>query len=349
MSGPPRTAVIVCCHLVERWDLLIRALDSLAAQEHRADQIVVVVDGDDELHDRIIARGGPETVLATGYRSGLSHARNVGLAAVDAEFVAFLDDDAVADPSWLARLRAALLADPDVLGAGGVARPDWAPPAAGSAPRWFPPELLWTVGCTHPTHPTGRIRNLFGGCALYHRRVFDTVGGFDDRLGRRHRGGAGCEETELCMRARAALPGGYFVLVPGALIRHRVHADRQRPRYLLRRCWDEGRSKATLRSIVPPMPRSATTGLAPELAFLTHAVPRGVAGGVSATLRGDGHGLVRAGMLIGGSLTTVVSFAAATARDALSSLAPSPGRPSSRPRPLPVRRPVAAEVGQDAH
>ncbi|OHV40910.1 hypothetical protein BBK14_11690 [Parafrankia soli] len=57
--GPPRTTVIVCCHLVERWDLLIRALDSLAAQEHRPDQIVVV-DGDDDLYDRIIARGGPE-------------------------------------------------------------------------------------------------------------------------------------------------------------------------------------------------------------------------------------------------------------------------------------------------
>ena len=318
----PDTAVIVCCHLVERWELLLRALDSLWNQTRPPDEVVVVVDGDEQLLARLFERGGKETILTTGRRSGLSNARNVGLAAVNTEFVGFLDDDAVADPGWLAALQEALESDPNVLGAGGIALPEWegvpweaqradTAGAAGTAwggPRWFPRELLWTVGCTHGDHVPARIRNLFGGCALFRRSVFDTVGGFDTRLGRRHRGGAGCEETELCMRARAALPDGYFLLVPQATMRHRVHRDRQRLGYVLRRCRDEGRSKATLRRIAPPMPRSSTTGLGPEFEYLTKVLPRGVAAGVRAALHGDPYGLARAGTLIAASATTVASF-----------------------------------------
>ena len=37
---------------------------------------------------------------------------------------------------------------------------------------------------------------------------FETVGGFDGRLGRTARGAEGCEETELCLRARSAIAGG---------------------------------------------------------------------------------------------------------------------------------------------
>jgi len=243
--------------------------------------------------------GIPETtILTTGYRSGLSHARNVGLAAVDAEHVAFLDDDAEADPFWLQNLVGALAADTRVLGAGGVVVPDW---AGGVEPRWFPREMLWTVGCSYQDPTPGPVRNLFGGCALFRRNLFDQIGGFDSRLGRRHSGGDGCEETELCMRAAAANPGGFFVLVGSASMLHRVHAERQSPRYLLRRCWGEGRSKATLRMIAASTygasgRPTAASGLGPEIEYLTRILPAGVVSGLAAAAHGDPAGLARAGL-----------------------------------------------------
>ncbi|MCB2152739.1 MAG: glycosyltransferase, partial [Rhodobacteraceae bacterium] len=45
-------------------------------------------------------------------------ARNLGLAAAAGEIVAFIDDDAVPEPRWLARLTAPF-ADPGIAAAGG--------------------------------------------------------------------------------------------------------------------------------------------------------------------------------------------------------------------------------------
>ena len=54
--------------------------------------------GDDDIR-RLVARAGANYVHQP--RLGLSRARNSGAAAARGEVVAFLDDDATADPRWL--------------------------------------------------------------------------------------------------------------------------------------------------------------------------------------------------------------------------------------------------------
>ncbi len=94
---------------------LDRALHSLAHQSLRAFEVIVVADGGtppeqviDSWRDRLTV-----TLLGVPQRRGVSHARNLGVAAASGDLLAFLDDDDVFLPDHLA-VAAATLADPGV-------------------------------------------------------------------------------------------------------------------------------------------------------------------------------------------------------------------------------------------
>ena len=93
-----------------RPESLARALNSVFAQE-RADLIrqIVVVDNAPEGSAEPIVEGLLEgspapLIYLHAQPPGVATARNVGLAAVDAPYVAFLDDDEAASPQWLGAL-----------------------------------------------------------------------------------------------------------------------------------------------------------------------------------------------------------------------------------------------------
>jgi glucosyl-dolichyl phosphate glucuronosyltransferase len=232
--------VVVCTYQLARWEMLTACLQSLQEQTLRPRRVIVVVDGCAELAEALERRGGPEELVVLERNSGLSAARNAGVNQVKGRWVAFLDDDAVADPCWLERLAEARDAT-SALAAGGWSVPEF---QAGT-PRWFPEELLWTVGGSYAGLPTRRaiVRNVFGGCALFSTEVLRRLGGFDVTLGRKGDGSEGGEEAEFCVRAAQQDPTARFVHEPTAVIRHHVPASRARPRYVLGRCLEEGRSK----------------------------------------------------------------------------------------------------------
>jgi glycosyltransferase involved in cell wall biosynthesis len=242
----PGVSVVICSHLYERLDQALAAIDSCLTQTLRPEHVIVVVDGDHELHRALAAKDLPVTLRLLDQRSGLSNARNAGLADVTTEFVAFLDDDAVAEPIWLATL-STHFDNPAVLGVGGRSVPAW----ESTASEWFPPELLWAVGCSYPgqTSGTSRLRNVFGGCACFRTALLRDMDGFSPSLGRMATGAGGAEETDLCLRAAAKVPGGYFMFDPTAVIHHRVPERRASIRYVLERSWAEGRSKATMSAL----------------------------------------------------------------------------------------------------
>ncbi|HEX5905732.1 MAG TPA: glycosyltransferase family 2 protein, partial [Propionibacteriaceae bacterium] len=153
------TSVIICAYTEARWQQLLQAAESVRGQTAPVDEVLVVIDHNDALRHRAEHAMPWVRVIASSGPSGLSGARNTGIAASSGEVVVFLDDDAVAEPDWLSHLLGHYR-DPTVLGVGGAAHPVW----EGSIPRWWPAEFGWVVGCSYRGQPTkaAPVRNLMG-------------------------------------------------------------------------------------------------------------------------------------------------------------------------------------------
>src|SRR5919199_90977 len=239
-------SVIICTHSERRWSALLAAVDSVMKQTLVPREILVVVDHNPTLFERVRSALPNVAVLANeSSRTGWAAARNVGLAMARARLVAFLDDDAVADADWLSHLTARC-ADERVLGAGGAVHPLWERECCS----WLPEEFWWVLGCSYRGLPAGiaEIRNVFGGCACFDRRALQELGGFRESMGI----APYCEETELCIRARKRWPERVFVYEPRARVLHNVPASRANWRYFLMRCYREGLSKARVSLSVGP-------------------------------------------------------------------------------------------------
>jgi hypothetical protein len=220
--------------------------------------------------------------------------------------VAFIDDDAVAAPDLLERV--AKGCRPGVLGLGGAAEPSW----PTRRPGWFPPEFDWVVGCTYRGLPArgGVVRNPIGANMSLRREVLEAVGGFEPDVGRVGNLPAGCEETDLCIRAARVFPNGSFVFDPSIRVRHRVRPERVRMRYFLLRCFGEGRSKA-----IVAQRSGAARGLASERSYAVRTLPAGVLRGIGdAVLRRDPAGLARAAAIVIGLAVTSAGYVAGRVR-----------------------------------
>jgi glycosyltransferase involved in cell wall biosynthesis len=300
----PSVSVIICAYTDRRWPVLVDAVGSVLAQRPAPLEVVLVIDHNDALLARARSELPGAVVIANAERQGLSGARNTGVARAAGEVVAFLDDDAVARPGWLASLTAAY-GDASVIGTGGVAVPRW----ETGKPAWFPDEFLWVVGCTYRGLPEqlAPIRNPIGANMAFRRAACTDAGGFSHGIGRVGNTPLGCEETELSIRVRAGNDGATILQVPGAAVDHLVTAERVRWEYFRSRCWAEGLSKALVTDSV-----GHDAGLASERTYATRTLPAGVLRGVAEALRGDVDGLRRAAAIVAGLAITTAGFARGT-------------------------------------
>lgn len=235
--------VVVCTTSHERKDLLHGCVRSLLAATRRPEQILVVVDQNPSLREEL-SRSLPSTVtvLATTV-PGNSEGRNVGIRAAREDIVAFVDDDAVVEPNWLAALMAPFEASDAILGVGGAVIPEWL-----SERRWLPDELLWVVGCTYQghRHEPGPIRNPIGCNMAFRTEALTAAGSFATEFGKRGNALVICDETELSLRLAQAHGPGRIWYAPEARVRHMVTPGRVSWRGLVRRCLTEGLSKGRL-------------------------------------------------------------------------------------------------------
>jgi glycosyltransferase involved in cell wall biosynthesis len=264
-------SVIICCYTEERLQGIREAVASVQRQGRPPEEVILAVDNNPALYELLKAEhDGRLRIVLNDRARGLSATRNAGIAAARADLVAFLDDDAVAEPGWLANL-VAPFDDTRVVGTGGRAVPDW----IEGRPSWFPDELDWTVGGSFTWLPLrqAQVRNPHGHNMCFRRQALARVGLFDGSMGRVANGGQAGEEAELCLRLKRQAPEAKIIYQPFSLIRHRVPPVRGTWRYVVRRSYQEGLCKARIERMARAQ---GTKPLSTESVYLRHLLFRAV-------------------------------------------------------------------------
>jgi GT2 family glycosyltransferase len=209
-------------------------------------------------------------ILENDRNVGFGAAVNQAIRASTSDFVAVLNDDAVADPHWLEAMLAAIqtryeigMCAPQILLAG-----DGRLDSAGM--------LLYADGSSkqrgHLEDPAQYARPahvLFpSGCAaLYRRAMLDEIGLFDESFF------LYCEDTDLGLRARWRM--WECMYVPGAVVQHRYSYTSGRAS--AQKAWLVERNR--LRVAVKNLPASmlAVAPLHSTLRYFWHAayIPKG--------------------------------------------------------------------------
>ncbi|WP_424975933.1 glycosyltransferase family 2 protein [Dinoroseobacter sp. S124A] len=179
----PEASVVIVSR--GRGPQLARCLQALSFQTCPAFEVIVV---GDTAARRAVADGpgAPAVTYVPFAEANVSAARNAGIALARAPYVAFLDDDAVAEPCWLEQLLKALRVPGVVLAAGYVRGPD------GVRFQWQG-EWLTAEGTSHPMTPwpeeiaiiaprSGRVPGAMGTNFAVLRQAVRRMGGFDPRL-----------------------------------------------------------------------------------------------------------------------------------------------------------------------
>lgn len=272
-----------------------------ALEQRRAPlEVIVVTDHNAALLERVRHELPEVRAMASTGTRGAAGARDTGAAAARGDIIAFLDDDAVADPGWLAHLSIPYVS-PSCIGVGGALEPAW----ETHRPRWFPDEFGWVVGCSYRGLPQriAPVRNLIAANMSVRREVFEELSGFREGFGK-----VGDlsepEETELCIRARQRWTDCEWLFDPCARARHHVAVERTSFRYFARRCWLEGRGKASLVRVV-----GRRGGLGSEWEYTLRTLPSGILQGLAQAARGDLGGALRAVAITVGLLVTTAGYA----------------------------------------
>ena len=158
------------------------AIESVLAQGHPAEEIVVVDDGSSDGSAAVARSFGPPVRLVGTPALGAAAARNTGVAECVGELIAFLDADDLMTPDRLERQVAALEAEP---GASFVLGRE---------------EILLEKGVELPGIVTDKVAPVAEGrepypamSMLVRRDAFERLGGFDPGLYL-------CEDTDLILR-----------------------------------------------------------------------------------------------------------------------------------------------------
>jgi glycosyltransferase involved in cell wall biosynthesis len=245
--------VVICTY--DRADDLDRVLVALAAQQgtHGVEWNVLVVDnnstdGTAEVVQRHVSLGSvPGLRRVLECEQGLTPARRRGVLETSREWVAFVDDDNLLDPRWLASAAAALGGRYDVGALGGRVRLDWEGPTR---------PYLDGFGFCYAEQEHGPVSkavdHLNGAGMLLRRSALAACGWLDepllaDRVGRGLVSGG---DVEIAARIRAS---GYLLWYePSCVLAHRISTARMSRRYLLRVSAGLGASEAMIGLITWP-------------------------------------------------------------------------------------------------
>lgn len=222
MTGPTVSIVIVSR---DRPEALRRCLVGVEQLVYPTVEVVVVADKSSL--GAVHGLGWQDRVKIVPFdTANISAARNAGIVAAAGQIVAFLDDDAVPEPTWLRHLTGPF-GNPDVAAAGGyvIGRNgisfQWTAATVGIDGHRQPLEVDTVQSSLHIGAPKRAIKTEGTNMAV-RRDVLVQLGGFDEAY-RFY-----LDETDLNMRI--ARFGGMTAIVPLAQVHHGFAASaRRRP------------------------------------------------------------------------------------------------------------------------
>lgn len=226
----PTVTILVCTR--DRPRQLLRCLESLLALDYELLEVIVVDNG-----SQSFSAPSLDYPFRTRFYSqpvpGLSFARNSVLPLAEGEVIALLDDDATADPRWLAKAMPHF-DDPKVVGVTGKVLPlqpanEWQ--MQQWSERWANIPDLPVV--FDPDHFDPLNSQVGTGTNLFVRTPFLKAEGFHEMYGPGTPVGAG-DENELFYRIGRS--GGTICYEPDSIVYHEYVSDgemvlKQRTRY----------------------------------------------------------------------------------------------------------------------
>ena len=236
-------SVVVCTYNRSRH--LKDLLKSLAVQfvPEGLEWEIVLVDNnstDDTVSivDKFIKDVDRPLTYAKEEKQGLSYARNRGILESKGKYIAFIDDDALADNNWLVSLYRAFLN----YGCDGVGGRIYLKPEK-KMPRWLTKDLWGFLACLDHGDKAFEIIDhyIYGTNMSFSRRILDKVGLFDTSLGRTGHKPIGGEETELIKRILSS--GAKIYYEPAAVVQHLVEDYKIKKQYFRLLHYYEGQWK----------------------------------------------------------------------------------------------------------
>lgn len=292
-SGTTTVSVAIPAFTIQRWELICKAVESARSQSVPVDAVVLCIDNNAELLRRAEAEwqhadGTPVKVIAnrhsdhltrvsahqaahgTTRRFGAGSARNTAAETIDSDIIAFMDDDARAEPDWLEQMLL-VFRDPAIVAVGGAPLAEY----ETERPPWFPHNFDWVFGCAYEGLPTqvAPLRHLIGSNMAVRREAWSAVGGFQ---------GSDFDDLNLCMRLAARFGVDSLYYTPHAIVHHHVSRDRVSWGYFWRRCYFVNREKVRVFRRM-----GAAANLIAEREFVIRALTREGGRYIRRILRGD--------------------------------------------------------------
>jgi glycosyltransferase involved in cell wall biosynthesis len=250
-NSVPVTACI-CTHNRTRY--LRPCLESLRHQTVGLDAFeIVVVDSNSSpaaaAEMRHIVAGLPNARLVRLEETGISLARNSGALAARGEYVAYIDDDALAAPDWIEQIMAVVQEQPvrpAVL--SGRALPIWEAPLPG----WWPESLRgiltiteWEGRGEYRTSEVPAGLGPYGANLIVERAALLAASGFAEDLGRR--GGLLLSDEDVHLAWKLQDSGRSARHDSRITVHHCIQAQRLTPAWLLQRLYWQGASSVLTR------------------------------------------------------------------------------------------------------
>lgn len=214
----PRVTAVVLAWKSEPW--MRRGVEALLASEKVDADVVLVDNGCTDGDVEVLAALRRVTVVRPGRNLGFAGGCNAGAAAATGTYLALVNNDAVVEPTTLARL-VDVAAAPDVgIAVASIRLADDPSLLNAGANPVHVLGLSWSGGMGRPetrTAPTDTA-GASGACLLLRRDLWERLDGFDDEYFAYH------EDAELSVRAWRL--GLRVVYVPDAVAVHRYEFSR---------------------------------------------------------------------------------------------------------------------------